>query len=238
MSVSFASEPPAPAGLILRRLDPEDLAELTRLHAELHRAAPNPGLFVRETEDFFARHLDSAGQILGLRSPGGELVAYSVLGLPHATCLDNFGHDIRLERARLAQVFHLDGTGVHPDWRGRGLQRWLTAERLRRGTAAGRRIALSTVSPGNHRSLTNLIAEGLFVVGLVEKYRDLRFVLRWDTAPSSAGRPRGTPALRSCRVPIADTPSRHCALLAGGWWGRAVEGATLIYAPPSGEAGR
>jgi hypothetical protein len=54
------------------------------------------------------------------------------------------------------------------------------------------------VSPRNPRSLANLVASGLWVVALVEKYGDVRFMLRWqaDPAPDRAPGP-GAAALAS-----------------------------------------
>lgn len=231
--------PPAPglAGLAPVTLGPGELDELCALHAELHRLAGPRAPFVRESDGFFARHLGRDGVVLGLRSATGALAAYAVLGLPGPDDALNFGADLGLAPAERARVFHLDGTGVRPAWRGRGLQRWLVTERLRLGVAAGRAVALSAVSPRNPRSLANLIAAGLRVVALVEKYGDVRFMLHWQAEVLPAW---STAAGPHRRVPLDVAPAEHRALLAAGWHGVTLEpgpgGAALVYDAGRGAA--
>jgi len=233
------SRPTAPLArdlpLTERRLRPDDLARVIALHEAAHRAAPVPGLFVRETDAFFAAHLGAEGAILGLETPDGTLACYCVLGLPAAGSAENFGHALGLTEAELARVCHLDGTAVLPEWRGRGLQRRMTRRRLLLARAAGRDIALSTAAPGNVWSLANLTAEGLRVVALVEKYDALRLMLRADA------RTPGPPPPRSRAVPLDGSAAEHRALLAEGWQGVAVArtpGApALIYHPPDADGG-
>lgn len=222
-----------------RRLRPEDLARVITLHAAAHRAAPVPGLFVRETDAFFAAHLGAGGAILGLETPDGTLACYCVLGLPAATAPENFGHALGLTGAELARVCHLDGTAVLPEWRGRGLQRRMTRRRLALARAAGRDIALSTAALGNVWSLANLTAEGLRVVALIEKYDTLRLMLRADASADAGADTRAstrTPPPHARAVPLDGTAAEHRALLAEGWTGVAVARTpgtpSLIYLPP------
>lgn len=181
----------AVASLRQRRLEAGDLPALRALHAHLHRASPLPGLFVRETDAFFARHVARDGQIIGMFDRGA-LVAYGVLGLPEADAPDHFGHDIGLDAAQRRRCAHLDGSGVHPDWRGLGLQKTLTRQRVALGQGAGRTLFLSTAALHNVASLGNLTACRLRVVALVRKYDAARLVLHRDmTAPPPARAPSG-----------------------------------------------
>lgn len=232
-----AREPP----LTERRLGPDDLARVVALHEAAHRAASAPGLFVRETEAFFAAHLGAAGLMLGLETPDGALAGYCVLGLPAAEAAENFGHALGLVPAELSRVCHLDGTAVLPAWRGCGLQRRLTRRRLALARTAGRDIALSTAAPGNVWSLANLTAEGLQVVALVEKYEGLRLMLQADARAPAL--PVDLPGRADAQaVPLDGGAARHRALLAEGWRGVAVQrpagtaAPALLYLPP--DAGR
>lgn len=231
-----------------RRLGPDDLARVVALHAAAHRAAPVPGLFVRETEAFFAAHLGPAGLMLGLETPDRRLAGYCVLGLPAAEAEENFGHALGLSAADRGRVCQLDGTAVLPAWRGHGLQRRLTRRRLALAQAAGRDIALSTAALGNVWSLANLTAEGLEVVALVEKYDTLRLMLRADGRADGGAGARADggagarPEAPGQAVPLEGDPARHRQALAAGWRGvRVVQAAgvpALLYLPPfAGRAG-
>lgn len=219
---------PAPC---FTRLRPEELPDLLALHDALHAAAPAPGLFVRETDAFFAAHIDAVGRVLGLRDGAGRLRAYGVLGLPGAEAEDNFGRRLGYAGADLARVCHLDGCGVDPAWRGRGLQRALTAARIGLGQTLGRDLAVSAAAPANVASIANLTGAGLEVVALVEKYDALRFLLVHD-----AHRARNTAADANAvraSVPLPGAPETHRARLANGTRGIGVRGGTqpaLLYA--------
>jgi GNAT superfamily N-acetyltransferase len=207
-------------------LGPQHLDAVCALHRRLHELAPRPGLFAVESREFFARHLEQDGRILGVFDAQGELTAYAVLGLPRADDPENFGRDIGLPEGELGTVAHLDGIGVHPEWRGHGLHRALISERIALATAAGRRVVLSMAAPGNRWSLGNLLASGGEVVALIPKYGAMRFVVRYRQSPGPT--PSG-PA-----VPLDDL-ERHAALLAEGWRGVALETADSGEAD-SGEA--
>lgn len=217
-----------------RLLGPGDLGAVLALHAAAHRAATMAGLFVQETPAFFAAHLGTEGEILGLEAPDGTLACYAVLGLPAAEAAGNFGLALGLGSADRARVCHLDGVAVAPAWRGRGLQRRMTRARLARGAAAGRDIALSTAALHNRWSLANLTAENLRVVALVDRYDALRLILRHDPDPVPAGAPARLVALDG-------QPGPHHALLDAGWQGVAVHavpgGSALVYRRTSGDFG-
>lgn len=216
MSAALPEPSGLPAGLALRQLGPADLESVYAMHARLHAHVPPPAPFVRETRDFFARHLGGGGAVLGLSDAQGSLVGYSVLGLPAADDPANFGADLSLTPAQRAGVAHLDGTGITPAWRGYGLQRHFIRQRLNMAVAAGRRIALSTAAPENAASLLNLLAEGMQAVALCPKYDGLRFiVLRGlDGPPPRVVREGPTVALW--------TANTHLRALADGWVGVTV----------------
>ncbi|MFT6226465.1 MAG: hypothetical protein ACJARE_000858 [Paracoccaceae bacterium] len=222
-----------PGGLTPARLGPDDLDRLCAFHAELHAAAPESGLFVLESRDFFATHLGAGGQIIGLEGRSSALAAYTVLGLPAADAPGNFGHDIGLRGTALAAVCHFDGTGVHPDHRAHGLQRRLTALRWSIGQATGRSIAISAVSPRNLVSLSNMLRAGMQTVAWVGKYGDMRLMLRADAgAVAQSGAQADRAALD---LPLSGPPEAHAELMRQGWTGtRLVPGAdgpALRYLP-------
>jgi GNAT superfamily N-acetyltransferase len=213
-------------------LTPDDLPRLWALHQALHAGTSTAGLFARETEAFFARHLADAGMVIGLFDAADTLVGYTVLGFPAPDDPENFGWMLELGHADLARVAHLDGTGLSPAWRGQGLQRALIDARLRLARAHARTLALATVAPGNRSSLTNALRAGLEVVALRAKYDSVRFIMRRDLADSTPA-----PAPDGPVVPLSDLGG-HRATLADGWIGtRMVEDAgghpALAYRAPA-----
>ena len=213
---------------MIRLLEEPELPQVLELHALSLSLAAKPGLVKPDEPRFFAEHLQVRGRILGFFE-GERLVAYAVLGLPNLGGY-NLGEDMRLPARELARVAHLAGAAVHPDWRGRGLQRRLTAERLALAERFGRAHVISTVSPFNHFSWRNLVAHGLLVRWLASKYGGhLRYVLHRELGAE--------PALRreqAERRLLRDADGQR-ALLEQGWAGFALsqteQGLGILLAP-------
>jgi GNAT superfamily N-acetyltransferase len=211
-----------------RLLAEAELPQVLELHELSLALAGKPGLVKPDEPRFFGEHMSARGRILG-SFEGDRLIAYAVLGLPNPGGY-NLGDDLGLQARELARVAHLAGAAVHPDWRGRGLQRQLTAERLALAERFGRVHAISTVSPFNYYSWRNLLAHGLLVRRLTSKYGGhLRYVLHRDF--------NAEPAL--CREqaqlrPLRDADGQR-ALLEQGWAGfafsQSAEGLGILLAP-------
>ena len=211
-----------------RLLGEADLPQVLELHGLSLSLAAKPCLVKPDEPRFFAEHLQARGRILGIFD-GARLVAYAVLGLPNPGGY-NLGADLELPAAELPGVAHLAGAAVHPDWRGRGLQRRLTAERLALARRFGRAHVISTVSPFNHFSWRNLLAHGLLVRRLTSKYGGhLRYVLHRELGAE----PTLTREQAQLR-PLHDSDGQR-ALLEQGWAGfalsQSVEGLGILLAP-------
>lgn len=197
------------------RLGEADLPEILALHRLSLSLAAKPGLVKPDEPRFFAEHLELRGRILGQRE-AGRLIAYAVLGLPNPGG-PNMGADLGLPTAEFPFVAHLAGAAVHPERRGRGLQRSLTEERIALAARSGRRHVLSTVSPFNYFSWRNLIAHGLLVRRLKTKYGGhLRYVLHRELgAEPEFDRTRA-------RAFALNDAAGQGALLDAGWAGFAL----------------
>lgn len=92
----------------------------------------------------------------------------------------NYGYDLGFSEEELMRVINMDSAAVHPDYRGRGLQRKLIqcAEEQIRGE--GNRILLCTVHPENRFSLQNVLDQGYTIQKRLEKYGSVRYILRKD----------------------------------------------------------
>lgn len=216
--------PSAAVPYVGRWLEPHEVGGVIALHHAV-REAVAPELLCRETDAFFHEHCRACGRILGLFADG-ELIGYGVLGLP-APDQESFADQFGLTAEQRADVATIDGAGVLPRWRGNGLQRRLVAARIEAARLAGRRIAVSTVAPGNLPSLRNLLAEGLTIRALRPAFGGLRFLVRRDldrlSKPDTEGR----------WIALADTTEAAKALISGyqGWsLSEATDGPRIWYA--------
>lgn len=164
------------------RLDQSHLPAIIALHHKVLADMP-PGNAASETDQFFADHLHTCGQIFGVFD-GDRLMAYCVLGLPRDGD-PNFGNDHHLPPDQLARVAHIDGVAVDPHWRGQGWQRRMVEHRINVARKYGRTIMLSTVAPTNFASLISTVSTGLAIHGLIAKFGGSRFLLRRDIGPQA-----------------------------------------------------
>ncbi|MBS1164045.1 MAG: hypothetical protein H6R00_70 [Proteobacteria bacterium] len=199
----------------------------------LHHAVRDmvaPELLCRETDAFFVEHCGSCGRILGLFVEE-RLIAYGVLGLPEPH-QESFADGFDLSAIERAGVATIDGASVAPEWRGNGLQRVLIAARLAGARAAGRKIAVSTVAPGNVPSLRNLLCSDMTVRALRHAFGGLRFLVRCDLDLSSQQPPEA-----GRWIALDDVDGALSALGAGaiGWTlSDTADGARIWYAKPDG----
>jgi len=206
-------QPCAPVPFEGRRLDEADLGTVIALHRLVLSGTP-PHLLAAETDAFFADHMARIGRILGLFAEE-RLIAYGVLGLPgtgNPSLADDLGW--AAERPRVA---HIDGISVRPEWRGNRLQRVLTAWRLREAAAVGRTLVITTVAPGNAASLCNILAEGLTIRALRQKYGGWRYLMARDLTG-----PLAPPPAAGRWIDAADIDAQE-RLLAGGAFGWKTE---------------
>lgn len=204
-------EPCHPVSFQGRRLGEADLAAVIALHRQALEAMP-ADLLAAETDAFFADHVARIGRILGLFAER-RLIAYGVLGLPGPDD-SGFADDLSLGAADRTRVAHIDGISVRAEWRGNRLQRVLTAWRIREAALAGRSLIIATVAPGNVASLRNILAEGLTIRGLRQKFGGWRYLMVRDLEDTAVA-----PPAEGLWVDTADIDAQSRLLAAGaiGW---------------------
>ena len=90
----------------------------------------------------------------------------------------NYGYDLDFSKEDLLRVINMDSAAVHPDYRGRGLQRRLIQQAEKQLQEEGDHILLCTVHPDNHFSLRNVLSQGYEIRKRDCKYGSVRFFLQ------------------------------------------------------------
>ncbi|WP_431854346.1 GNAT family N-acetyltransferase [Azospirillum sp.] len=215
-----------PPGVTARTLGMADADAVRALRGRVIQTLDHPDFYQPAAEygNFVTDHLNVAGVTVGLFL-GTELVAFGALGLPGAgPDTVNRGRDLPLPEAELLQVAHLSSAMVDPNLRGRGLHHWTIDWRLGVADRIGRRHALTTASPRNHRSWGHLAAHGLYPRRLIGVNSGiLRLLMHRD----SMAEPVFDPATASL-VTVEDLADRAdlfergeqvwCRLHEGGRW--------------------
>jgi hypothetical protein len=150
-----------------RLLTIADLDALERVHRDIVDRAPL-GTVARETSAFLASHLETDGYTVGLFLEG-RLVAYGILGLSGAAH-GRLGSLLGLSKQRCERLAVLDGIGVVPALRGRGVHGYLNRVREALADRHGRPLIAASAAPANPVSWRNLMRLGLDVRGLARMF--------------------------------------------------------------------
>ena len=203
-----------------RRLLEADVDEVFALHQLARSLSPRPELVRPDTRDYFLRHMEDEGFILGA-FVGGALVGYGLASLPHSL-EDSYGPVLGLPDAEFPLIGQLEGAAVHPDWWGHHLHFNLATWRIECLAAAGYKHIGATVAPRNTWSLRNLLSVGMTVRVVAEMYGGLlRYVVLWEGAERPPPAPTSGPdTLR--RLPL-NAIAEQTVLLHQGWRGIALE---------------
>lgn len=89
----------------------------------------------------------------------------------------NYGYDVGFEEERLQKVLCMDSVAVHPDYRGRGLQRQLLESAEQELQGKGERYLMCTIHPENTFSLNNALRLGYEIRKTMPKYGSVRHLL-------------------------------------------------------------
>lgn len=158
------------------------LSEIIELQDAVVKNISNKEIFQPDSKEFFIEELKKGAKIIGVFSEEERerLVAYRFITLPKGDSM-NLGMDLGLSPKELKRVGHLETTLVHPNYRGNGLQRKTLFVALDLFKYLGHNHICSTISPKNFHSLNNVMAGGLVIKNLKEKYGGkMRFILHRD----------------------------------------------------------
>ena len=160
--------------ITIRKGNPSDLESFLRFTREVRAAMPDTAWFALDPDEEL-RELAAAGDMeFWMAECGSRLAAVFSVICPGPREF-NLGYEIGLEKADLLRVTHMDTAAVHPDFRGRGLQRRMMAAAEK--TLPGR-ILLCTIHPDNRYSLENALKLGYRIEKRVARYDSVRYILR------------------------------------------------------------
>jgi hypothetical protein len=192
-----------------RLLTTADLGALVALQHDIVDRAPW-GTVARETTGFLASHLGAEGYTVGLFC-SGRLIAYGILGLSSAAQV-RLGGLLGLTAEQCGRLAVLDGVGVSPTFRGRGIHDHLNSVRGALADQHGRRLIAATAAPANPASWHNLMRFGLEIRGLARMFGDhWRYLMLREESPARAESP--------AEFVAALDVVRQQRLLALGWRG-------------------
>ena len=160
----------------IRKGTPDDLGTFLSFTHEVQAAMTDTAWFALDPDDEM-RELTAAGDMeFWMAECGGKLAAVFSIIRPGLRDF-NLGHELGLGEAELLQVTHMDTAAVHPDFRGRGLQKTMMAEAEHHLKG---RILLCTIHPDNRYSLGNALKLGYSIEKRIAKYGSVRYILRKD----------------------------------------------------------
>ncbi len=157
-----------PTSYDVRLLDVADIEQLIqfRLHIVNTLSHPDHYRMAGEAPNFVRDHVTDKGVTIGVFRKD-KLIAYGALGVPKEGDL-NRGRDLSLPNVQWPLVVHMASAMVLPSERKIRLHHWLINARLHLARALGRRHVVSTVSPWNHVSWSNLASFGIYPRRLID----------------------------------------------------------------------
>ncbi len=199
--------------LTFRQLDSADLPALMELQETVRQNLSDPHMFECEEESRLEFAITGSGAVFGAFD-GVRLAGYGIVTFPGVHS-ENLCYDVPHLRIDPTEVAHLDGSAVHPAYRGLAIQQRLSVLRIADAARKGARHLLLTISPMNPHSLRNHLNGGGFLVSALKlkyggKWRLILYRALDGEEPTAVG-PR-----ESCAL---DDIGSHQQLLAAGFCG-------------------
>lgn len=163
--------------LQIRKGNCGDTEQLVRFLQEVKDGMQNPEWFYLDPPEAVRKMMADGTMELWVAVDGDKIVA-AVDFLRPGLVACNYGYDLNFSEADLLRVINMDNVAVHPDYRGRGLQRILIDRAEKQLREEGNYILLCTVHPDNHFSLRNVLAQGYQIRKKTAKYGSVRYVLQ------------------------------------------------------------
>lgn len=165
--------------IVIRKGGMEHIEALIALLREVWEAMPNREWFYLDSPEDVRQMMADGTMELWVALDGEHLAgAFDILhpGLDAY----NYGYDLGFAEEELLRVINMDTAAVHPEYRGRGLQKKLMETAEAELQERGKHILLCTVHPENRFSLNNVLKQGYSIQKELPKYGSVRYILRKD----------------------------------------------------------
>lgn len=207
-------------------LSKEDLEEILTLQALVYNRLEDKKILETLSREEYEYILDGKGLIVGIHLKG-ELIAFRALLEPEITA-DHLGLYVGLSKDELSDVIYQEISIVHPEHRGKGLQKELGIEAMQHileGTVNYKYIC-STVSPYNIASLKDKFSQQMRVKALACVYADkLRYVFIKSLYSNSKDK-----SVHSELIPLDNISKQQEMINKDGWIGTdLIESAGNFY---------
>ena len=163
----------------IRKGTSADLDAYAELLYNVHKNMSNKEWFYLDSREELQQQMDEGIMELWLAVDGEMVVGAFDLLVPGLRPI-NYGYALGFTKEELLQAVNMDSAAVHPDYRGRGIQRKLLQMAEVWLKEQGKRILLCTVHPENTYSLGNVRNLGYTVQKKIPIYGSVRYVLRKD----------------------------------------------------------
>lgn len=160
-----------------------------------------------------------------------QLVGFHATYFPTEMDQDNLGYDAGLPKKSLRSVAHLESVFIHPEYRGNGLQKKMTALLLTFiQTQKQYEFVFITIAPQNVASLINVLSCGVNIIQFKKKYGGFdRYILF-----QYVNEPEQLDMLQAKMISYADFEQQKTLLEQGfrGYEARLMEDALFINFAP------
>ncbi len=165
--------------MVIRKATLEDTEAFLRLVRQVREGMQQKDWFYLDPPEDVRAMMEDGSMIFWAAMDGERMVAVFSILMPGLEGY-SYGRELNFSEEALLRVVHMDTAAVHPDYRGRGLQRRLMAEAEAYARTLGNRILLTTVHPENRYSLENILSLGYVLEKELPMYGSRRYLLRKD----------------------------------------------------------
>lgn len=163
-------------GFRMKFLDEKALPDILSLQEEVARCLPDPKIFHLQSEESLWHNFQIERSVIGVLAED-RLAAFSIIRVP-GDASENLGRDLSIPSEELGNVAHLQAIAVHPEYRGRGLQRKMERAHIGVIEEMGFKHVCCTIAPQNPVSLHNTLECGFLIKALRPKFEGWwRFIL-------------------------------------------------------------
>lgn len=151
---------------------PANIDQIAAFHAEVFNTLTEDEkhFLIQRDEGYFERHFENGNVVLDVLH-NGKIIAQSLMTVPTQENPATGMIDVKLPAA-IDKIAILNGSVVHPDYRGQRLQAILTEARLELAQQLGRTHILSEVAVGNQFSWSTLLKEGMKIHSIGQDTHD------------------------------------------------------------------